>query len=614
MDRLVKRLLAVLLTALMVCSAGPMGLIEANATDIPTGYTPIYTAQDLDNIRINLTGYYYLMNDIDLASWGNWEPIGTYGEPFQGILLGNGHAIQNLSIKNDDLLYAGLFGLSAGVAMNLLLENATIQINNSSIGNDSMRDVYVGGIAGYGYVIQCGVKGNYDVSSIEPAQIIVGGLVGGGDVSQSYFSGTIAVNNPSGYGCLGGIVGGGKVNDCYSRGSLTGNYGFSGFCGGIFGRAGEAKNCFSICQVSVTESIYPNIPTYASYANYTGGIAGAVFVFTDDYMLQNCYYLNDVASAAYGYEYGYTYLRKNNVLSLTAAQMKQQTNYTGFDFSATWEMPNGEGHPILRGLPSQDSDINVNINTTTLTDIATGVIVEGVLPNDIALVVSRNNALAVEDTQDLLAGYDITLQVNGQPVQPSGTVTVKIPVPAGVSDNSKLKVYRFEPNGSQTDMGAAVEGGYLVFTTEHFSYYGVVYESGQNKITIAPANGLVVADFLTVNGKTVKAYYQNHGAAFDYNNDNASLANAKVDTFGLSCASLVKRYYMEHFKIEVKGLLVNSNPYTDDGGSFEKVLNPNQPQIGDVVSMKGLSGQFGEHWALVKSVDDSGNVTIIEQN
>ena len=88
-----KRFLAVLLVAVLVCSAGPMGLIEANATDVPTGYTPIYTAQDLDNIRKNLTGYYYLMNDIDLASWGNWEPIGTYGEPFQGILLGNGQVL-----------------------------------------------------------------------------------------------------------------------------------------------------------------------------------------------------------------------------------------------------------------------------------------------------------------------------------------------------------------------------------------------------------------------------------------------------------------------------------------------------------------------------------------
>jgi len=43
---------------------------------VPDGYVGIYTAQDLDNMRNNLTGKYVLMNDIDLADWGNWEPIG----------------------------------------------------------------------------------------------------------------------------------------------------------------------------------------------------------------------------------------------------------------------------------------------------------------------------------------------------------------------------------------------------------------------------------------------------------------------------------------------------------------------------------------------------------
>jgi hypothetical protein len=46
--------------------------------NIPDGYTPIYTAEDLDNIRENLSDKYILMNDIDLSSWGDWTPTVSF--------------------------------------------------------------------------------------------------------------------------------------------------------------------------------------------------------------------------------------------------------------------------------------------------------------------------------------------------------------------------------------------------------------------------------------------------------------------------------------------------------------------------------------------------------
>ncbi len=42
------------------------------------GYTLIKTPDDLNNIRNNLSGKYILMNDIDLSSYSNWDPIGYY--------------------------------------------------------------------------------------------------------------------------------------------------------------------------------------------------------------------------------------------------------------------------------------------------------------------------------------------------------------------------------------------------------------------------------------------------------------------------------------------------------------------------------------------------------
>ena len=64
--------------------------------------------------------------------------------------------------------------------------------------------------------------------------------------------------------------------------------------------------------------------------------------------------------------------------------------------------------------------------------------------------------------------FDITLVEEGVAVQPDGTVTVKIPC-----DEEDAKVYRFEDDGTLTDMKAEYVDGFMVFTTEHFSYYVV---------------------------------------------------------------------------------------------------------------------------------------------
>jgi len=80
-------------------------------TSVPSGYTPIYDADDLANIANDMTGKYILMNDIDLSGI-NWKPLeakSTKGltTSFTGILEGNGYTIRNLSCTNE--VKAGLF-------------------------------------------------------------------------------------------------------------------------------------------------------------------------------------------------------------------------------------------------------------------------------------------------------------------------------------------------------------------------------------------------------------------------------------------------------------------------------------------------------------------------
>lgn len=70
--------------------------------------------------------------------------------------------------------------------------------------------------------------------------------------------------------------------------------------------------------------------------------------------------------------------------------------------------------------------------------------------------------------------YNIKLlDQNGNPITGfSGKVTVRIPIPAGL--HGAPHVFRYEEStGTFVDRNAVVENGFLVFSTEHFSYYMV---------------------------------------------------------------------------------------------------------------------------------------------
>lgn len=66
--------------------------------------------------------------------------------------------------------------------------------------------------------------------------------------------------------------------------------------------------------------------------------------------------------------------------------------------------------------------------------------------------------------------YDITMQFEGEEVQPQIPVTVLASL-ADLKDTENLHVYRLEEDGSLTDMNAYVSNGFAVFETEHFSIY-----------------------------------------------------------------------------------------------------------------------------------------------
>lgn len=74
-----------------------------------------------------------------------------------------------------------------------------------------------------------------------------------------------------------------------------------------------------------------------------------------------------------------------------------------------------------------------------------------------------------------------------------------------------------------------------------------------------------------------------------------------------SCAAYVKRYYSEVYGVSVSNLLSGCTPISSKG-TIRKVSSPKE---GDIVATTSGSGN---HWAIVKQVNDNGTITLIEQN
>ena len=321
----IKRISAIFLAALIALGLSVMTGAQADA--VPEGYITIATPADLDAVRNNLTGKYILTNDIDMAGWGNFTPIGAR---FQGVLDGGGFRIQNLSIGAS--LYGdrtvGLFErLTNAQILNLTLEDANVDTADIIVGaiageadnsvirncmvtgtvrnqtNASISSMAVGGIVGYAYRTQFEqlvFKGS--VSNKGSRSFSVGGILGVANssvqVDRCRFSGSIENECINGISYTGGIVGrdawgftlnrcesdgtlkdsskeinaGGilghgstNVKDCVNRMDLDCRASYTVQAGGIVGNSGSASNCQNYGDVTVSA---------ASASACGGGIVG----------------------------------------------------------------------------------------------------------------------------------------------------------------------------------------------------------------------------------------------------------------------------------------------------------------------------------------------------
>ncbi len=141
--------------------------VETTTVDFEN-YLEINTIEDLQAVEMNKS--YILNADLDLTGI-EWEPIGTYLNPYLGNFDGNDYTVSNLSLTIDHI-HNGLFGYVTGNITNLNLESVSIDYEANFI-------TYVGGLAGYsnGEIDNCTVNGMIDVSNDE-SSIYAGMLLG----------------------------------------------------------------------------------------------------------------------------------------------------------------------------------------------------------------------------------------------------------------------------------------------------------------------------------------------------------------------------------------------------------------------------------------------------
>jgi hypothetical protein len=314
----------------------PIGPPDPNAI-------PIYTAQDLDNVRNNLSGSYVLMNDIDLSGFngGEWIPIGTdRSNAFAGIFDGQGHVIWNLRITGDRYHANGLFAYIYGAQLrNVGMEGTYIDVSSDSgslaggivsdssysyIGNcyntgyisvSCNSNAYVGGILAYSHVYSnvsptnisnCYNTGYISAVSVRDSGAYVGGIAGffaNNDSIISNCHNTGDIYSYSSHSLAGGIVGrfSSSISNCYNTGNITSstdsNYHNSNLGSEVGGIAGSATSpaiidsCYNTGNItlSVSFSFFSSDQIYSN----AGGIAGS-----SSSIMSNCYNTGDINSSS----------------------------------------------------------------------------------------------------------------------------------------------------------------------------------------------------------------------------------------------------------------------------------------------------------------------------
>ena len=326
---------------------------------------------------------YVLGADIDATPTADWNggagfmPHGfTCGVGFNGMppLDGLGHTINGLTINRPDKGSAGLAEATFKMAQNMGLTNVKI-VGSAFVG------ALAGGSNAHTRMSNIYVTGSVTATGQSPDYLghtgttHVGGLIG----APAYQPGDVLITNVyadvnvTGNDDVGGLIGhlnsDVTLDGAYTTGTVNGRDNV----GGLIGLADEGDNVITNVYSTATVNAengngmvgrVPATNTSSIHLTYFDGLMNIVSWWCDPLNADDSLVIPQPRAHYYNSETVHTCSTTALIVSelttpLTAAQMKQQASYAGFDFDNTWVIYEGHTTPMLRkmdGLFDSDGD------------------------------------------------------------------------------------------------------------------------------------------------------------------------------------------------------------------------------------------------------------------
>jgi hypothetical protein len=311
----------------------------------------ISTPQDLIDIKNNLNAYFKQTNNIDLASYNPWSPIGE-GVGIIGINYdGDGFAIQNLTCNRDGLFYQ--FG---GTVKNLKIEDFYGYTTSAEpFGPIAFR------LEGTGVVQNCFCTGSFSTNTSLSNNISSGGIVGtcNGTIKNCRSDVSVYVKSTKddmfifGGGIAGSCLGTCVVENCIANGDVKVGGDPAGSSGGFYDNVASAGGIFATGDGTVKYCVanMENITSLLSedelyFDRITNNFSsGGSFLPRDysptiisNYALNTMNTPNTIVSNLNG----------TSGLDKTSSELQKKSTYEslGWDFNNVWAMVSGK--PIQR--------------------------------------------------------------------------------------------------------------------------------------------------------------------------------------------------------------------------------------------------------------------------
>lgn len=335
--------------------------------------------------------YFEQTADIDASTSANWDdgdggdtegfsPIGTsYPNRFSGTYNGNGFTISGITMNRTGDEVLGLFGYAYGAtisdlnltAVNITGTNVTYIGSFSGLmgGNSTVTNVsatgsisgqsYIGGIIGW--ISQSQINNSHFIGTISGIGSI-GGLVGNvssSTVSTSYAKGSIFGNGGGNSNSIGGFVGNnyqdGVITNSYAEVDITNGYSAIGGFVGYNNQASSIANSYATGDVSGTVSIggfagnnYSSSSITDSYSTGTASGSSKVGGFigsNSSATVTDSFWNTETSGLSTGIA---SDNNSQNATGLDNEEMKDESNFSGFDFTSDWKIYEQLSFPFLQ--------------------------------------------------------------------------------------------------------------------------------------------------------------------------------------------------------------------------------------------------------------------------